>query len=312
MFNLAPTLTPQFLPNDGTSEKQYLNLIEFIRDHGFNRGDRTGVGTRGIHGATLRFDLSDGTVPLLTTKRVPWKHVLNELFWFLDGETNIAPLLKKGVHIWSDWPHQKYQKATGEQLTMAEFEQKVLDSDEFAQQWGDLGPVYGKQWRRWEGPDGKIYDQVSQVVELIKTNPDSRRLLFHGWNVAELEEMALPPCHLLYQFYVAEGKLSLTLYQRSVDVGLGLPFNIASAAFLVRMVADQCGLEPGSLFWVGHDVHLYQNHLEPIATQLTRTPRPFPRVRLLRKPDSLYGYTVEDFEIENYKPDPVIKMDVAV
>lgn len=303
----------QLLPNDGQSEWQYLNLIRDILDHGVDRADRTGTGTRALHGCTLRFDLSDGRIPLLTTKRVPWKAVAHELMWFLSGDTNIQPLLKNNVHIWSDWPHARYVKETGKNISMSDFEQVVLTDDEFAQKWGSIGPGYGHQWRKWQGPDGRVYDQVSDVVARIKRDPSSRRLLFHGWNVADLDQMALPPCHLLYQFFVADGKLSLTMYQRSCDVGLGLPFNLASCAMLVHLVAAQTDLVPGDLFWVGHDVHVYHNHIEPLSTQLTRTPRAFPKFSLRgEKPASLFDYKIEHFSVEDYQPDPSIKMDVAV
>lgn len=298
--------------NDGASERQYLELVEAILQHGDDRVDRTGVGTRALHGQTLRFDLSDGCWPLLTTKRIPWKAVANELFWFLTGETNIRPLLEKKVSIWSDWPHQSYVKKTGDMIDMKTFEQRVLTDEAFAKAWGDLGPVYGKQWRRWKGPDGQEFDQITDVLHRLKRDPSSRRLLFHGWNVAELDQMALPPCHLLYQFFVAKNKLSMTLYQRSCDVGLGLPFNIASAALLIRMMAQQTGLEPGELFWVGHDVHLYHNHFEPISSQLTRTPRAFPKITL-HHPGDLFAYTTDHIQFDTaYDPDSTIKMDVAV
>jgi thymidylate synthase len=300
------------LINDGSSEGQYLSLVRKIIDEGVDRPDRTGIGTRALHGETMRFDLSDGRIPLLTTKRVPWKAIVHELIWFLSGETNIRPLLENNVHIWSDWPHAKYQKETGEALSMTDFEQRLLGSPEFAAKWGDLGPVYGKQWRRWEGPDGKVYDQVSDVLNRIRKDPSSRRLLFHGWNVADLEQMALPPCHLLYQFFVEGNRLSLTMYQRSCDVGLGLPFNLASCALLVRLAAQQTDLEPGSLFWVGHDVHLYQNHLEPIKAQLEREPTEFPRLYLLSRPSDLFGYKIDDLELTGYTPAPSIKMEIAV
>lgn len=302
----------RLLPNDGTSEQQYLDLVRDILENGDARLERTGVGTLAVHGRTLRFDLSDGSVPLLTTKRIPWKMVLGELLWFLSGESNIRPLLQKKITIWSDWPHAKYVKATADAIDLKTFEQRILEDAAFAQQWGDLGPVYGVQWRRWQGPDGKVYDQVADVLERLKRDPNSRRLLFHGWNVADLDQMALPPCHLLYQFFVAKGKLSLTLYQRSCDTALGVPFNIASAAFLVHLVAAQVGLRPGELFWVGHDVHLYQNHVEPIAQQLERTPRAFPKIAFKRQAASLFEVQVEDIEIVGYAPDPAIKMDVAV
>lgn len=304
------------------SEKQYLDLVENIIETGHRRpaeSDRTGVGTRVVHGATMRFDLSDGKLPLLTTKRVPFKAVLHELLWFISGQTNIRPLVMNNVHIWSDWPHAKYVKQTGENISMSEFEQRVLRDEAFAMKWGDLGPVYGKQWRRWETPQGDEIDQLAQLIDLLRNNPDSRRALFHGWNVADLDKMALPPCHLLYQCFVAplrEGetrrRLSLTLYQRSCDIGLGVPFNIASASLLVHMLAQQADMIPGELFWVGHDVHVYENHVEPLRQQLARTPGQFPTLEIKRRPESLFDYQASDFELIGYNPQATIKMDVAV
>lgn len=299
-------------PNDGSSERQYLDLIRAVMDHGKVRSDRTGVGTKALHGATLRFDLSDGCVPLLTTKTVAWEHAINELRWFLSGETKIRPLIQQGVRIWSDWPHENYVKATGDGITKKQFEKRVLEDDAFSEKWGDIGPGYGKQWRRWEGPDGKVYDQVSDLVDRIKRDPNSRRLLFHGWNVADLDKMALPPCHLLYQYFVADGKLSCTLYQRSVDCGLGLPWNLFEASVLVRMLAQQCDLEAGELFWVGHDVHVYLNHEEALRGQIDRAPSAFPKLSLLRRPSSLFEYEASDFKLEGYFPQESIKMAVAV
>lgn len=299
------------LPNDGTAERQYLDLIQAILDHGDDRPDRTGVGTRALHGETLRFDLSDGTLPLLTTKRVPLKTVMRELAWMLRGETNIRSLLQEKVTIWSEWPHDRYVKETGDDLPLADFEARVVADEDFAARWGDLGPVYGRQWRFWQGPDGKIYDQIADLLARLQRDPHSRRLLFHGWNVAEVDAMALPPCHLLYQYYVANGRLSCSLYQRSCDVALGVPFNLVSAALLLRMLAQQAGLEPGELFWIGHDVHLYRNHLEPIREQLTRTPRAAPRLEL-KKASSLFDYGVEHLKLHGYDPDPVIPLEVAV
>lgn len=298
--------------NDGAAERQYLSLLEDIRDSGAGHDNRTGTDTLSVHGRTMRFDLSGGALPLLTTKRVPWKAVFNELQWFLSGESNIRPLLQKKVTIWSEWPHAAYVKQTGDDISLKEFEQRVLDDEGFAQKWGDLGPVYGVQWRHWKGADGKEHDQIATVMDQLKNNPTSRRILFHGWNVADIDQMALPPCHLLYQFYVSNGKLSLTLYQRSCDTFLGVPFNIASAAFLVHMVAQQVGMEPGELFWVGHDVHLYVNHLDAVAEQLTRNPKPFPRIAFKRRPPSLFDYTSEDVELVGYDPAPAIRAEVAV
>lgn len=302
-------------------ELQYLNLVKDVIETGYYRpgaSDRTGVGTYVCHGKTMRFNLQDGIIPLLTTKRIPFKAVLNELIWFLSGETNIQPLVKKNVHIWSDWPHAKYVKETGHNISMEEFERLILNDDKFAKKWGDLGPVYGKQWRRWQGYDGKVYDQISSLIKMLKVNPDSRRALFHGWNVSELEEMALPPCHLLYQFFVTPQKdsekrrLSLTLYQRSCDVGLGVPFNIASASVLVHMFAQQLDMDAGELFWVGHDVHIYENHIDALKQQLDRQPREFPKIKFARKPYSIFQYNDEDIILKNYNPYPIIKMDVAV
>lgn len=298
--------------NDGASEQQYLDLLRAVMDHGKTRQDRTGVGTKALHGATLRFDLSDGSVPLLTTKEVPWKGALDELLWFLSGETKIRPLLERGVRIWSDWPHANYVKTTGDSITKKQFEKRVLEDDAFSEKWGDIGPGYGKQWRRWEGPDGKVYDQVSDLVDRIKKDPNSRRLLFHGWNVADLDKMALPPCHLLYQYFVADGKISCSLYQRSVDCGLGLPWNLFEASVLVRMLAQQCDLEAGELFWVGHDVHVYLNHEDALRSQIDRTPTPLPKIQLLRRPDSLFDYKSSDFELSGYAPQAAIRMQVAV
>lgn len=300
------------LRNNGDSERQYLSLLEDVMENGDPRIERTGVGTLAVHGRTMRYDVSDGTVPLLTTKRIPWRSVEGELRWFLRGESNIRSLLEDGVTIWSEWPHKKYVKETGDEISVKEFEARILASHEFASQWGDLGPVYGVQWRRWQGPDGRVYDQLADLIERLKRDPSSRRLLFHAWNVAELDQMALPPCHLLYQFFVAKGRLSMTLYQRSCDTALGVPFNIASAALLIHMMAHQVGLKPGELFWVGHDVHLYQNHLEGMREQLTRTPRAFPKVVFKRHPDSLFGYQKGDISIKGYHPDPSIQLDVAV
>lgn len=304
--------TPFLLPNDGTSEEQYLDLLRTIIAHGVDRTDRTGVGTRSLHGATMRFDLSDGSWPLLTTKNMRWGDIAIELFWFLSGDTNIRPLLARGVTIWSEWPHKKYITATGDALSLKEFEERILVDEDFALAWGDLGPVYGKQWRRWEGPDGRVHDQVSDLLKSLRHNPDSRRHIISGWNVAELDAMALPPCHLLYQYFVADGVLSGTLYQRSCDVGLGVPFNVPSAALLLRLLAQQTGLKPGNLWWVGHDVHLYKNHIDKLERkQLTRAPRPFPRLAL-QKAESLFDYTLDHLTLEGYAPHPGISLPVAV
>ncbi|MBS3961110.1 MAG: thymidylate synthase [Sandarakinorhabdus sp.] len=283
--------------------------------NGSERRDRTGVGTRALFGATLRFDLSDGTVPLLTTKRVFWKSAVKELLWFLAGETSIRPLVEQGVHIWTDWPLDRFRRETGETMDRDSFEARILADADFAARWGDLGPVYGKQWRRWLGPDGRLHDQLAALVAGLRSNPASRRHIFTGWNVAELDQMALPPCHMTYQYFVEPGKgrgrLSGILYQRSCDLGLGFPFNIFEASLLLRMLAQQCDMEPGEIIWMGADVHLYLNHAQLVEKQLSRSPRPFPRLNLNRAPD-LFSYKLEDVALEGYDPHPHIAAPVAV
>lgn len=294
-------------------EYQYLDLLEQVLERGDERKDRTGVGTRSIFGSMVRFDLSDGTMPILTTKRVYWKTAIKEMLWFLTGKTNIQDLLRENVKIWSDWPLAKYRTETGDEISQADFEQRVLDDDAFAQRWGDLGPVYGKQWRRWRGADGQDYDQIADLIETLRNNPASRRMLFHGWNVAELDSMALPPCHMVYQYHVtSDGRLNCLLFQRSVDLLLGAAFNYVGAAALQLMLAQQAGLRPGELVWVGGDTHLYLNHIDQARLQIAREPRPLPKVTLLRKPDSIDDYRIEDFQVEGYAPHDAIKADVAV
>ncbi len=293
-------------------EQQYLDLMQDIMESGDRRVDRTGVGTLSLFGAMARFDLSSGQVPILTTKRVYWKTAVKEMLWFLTGGTNIRPLLQENVRIWSDWPLDKYRKATGEEISQKEFEQRVVDDAAFAAKWGELGPVYGKQWRRWVGPDGKEHDQIAAVVEALRTNPASRRILFHGWNVAELGDMALPPCHMVYQFHVADGRLSCLMFQRSVDILLGAPFNFVGATALQMMLAQQAGLELGNFVWMGGDVHLYLNHIEQAKEQLSRMPRDWPTMKLTRHPASIDDYRIEDFEVTGYEPHAAIQADVAV
>lgn len=302
------------LPNDGTSERQYLDLVQEIIDDGDYRCDRTGVGAYSLHGRTMRYDLSDGTWPLLTTKRIPWKSVANELFWFLRGETNIRWLLQNKCTIWSEWPHKKYVQETGEAMSLQDFEQRILDDEAFAEQWGSIGRgSYGAVWRRWEGTDGRVHDQIADLMHRLRTDKYSRRLLFHGWNVGELDHALLPACHLLYQLHVSKNdRLSLSLYQRSVDSALGLPFNAASGSLLLHMIAHQADMQVGDLFWIGHDVHLYANHVESIKEQLARTPTPFPKLRFKRKPSSLFDYTIDDIEPVGYVPQKSIPMPVAV
>ena len=317
------------IPADSTPRRhyewQYLDLMRRIWEEGDERMDRTGVGTRSIFGTQLRFDLSDERVPLLTTKRVYWKAAAREMLWFLTGSTNIRPLLQQGVTIWSDWPLAKYRQATGEDIAQDEFEAKVVADEAFAKRWGELGPVYGKQWVDWPtfqyGPDGRYekgpgINQVAQVVESLKTNPSSRRHIIEGWNVAELDRMALPPCHKTYQFHVAgegeDARLNCLLYQRSCDVALGLPFNLVGAALLARMMADQTGLTPGELVWCGGDTHLYLNHAHLVEEQLSREPSGEPRLALTRKPESIFDYRFEDFEVRDYEPQGAIRAPVAV
>ncbi|TGX52563.1 thymidylate synthase [Sphingomonas gei] len=294
-------------------EYQYLDLLEQVLERGDERLDRTGVGTRSIFGTLVRFDLSDGSVPILTTKRVYWKTAVKEMLWFLTGGTNIQPLVRDNVRIWTDWPLATYRRETDADISQADFERRIAEDDSFAARWGELGPVYGKQWRRWMGADGREYDQIAGLVDTLKTNPASRRMLFHGWNVAELGSMALPPCHMVYQYHVtSDGRLNCLLFQRSVDLLLGAAFNFVGAAALQLMLAQQAGLAPGELVWVGGDVHLYLNHLDQAREQLTRAPRPFPTMRLVRRPASIDDYRIEDFEVSDYAPHASIKAEVAV
>jgi thymidylate synthase len=263
--------------------KQYLDLMRQIRDHGARKEDRTGTGTLSLFGPQLRFDLGAG-FPLVTTKKIHLKSVVYELLWFLRGDTNVAWLREHGVTIWDEWADEQ----------------------------GELGPVYGKQWRSWLAPDGRTIDQIAQAIEQLRSNPNSRRIMVSAWNVGELEKMALMPCHALFQFYVANGRLSCQLYQRSADVFLGVPFNIASYALLTHMMAQQCDLEPGELIWTGGDTHLYLNHRSQADLQLTRTPLPLPRLTLRRRPRTIFEYDYEDFEFVNYQHLAAIKAPVAV
>lgn len=291
----------------------YQELLRRVLEEGDERPDRTGTGTLSLFGATARFDLSGGTVPILTTKRVFWKTAVREMLWFLTGGTNIRPLLAAGVRIWTDWPLARYRRETGEAIGQEDFEERILADPEFAARWGDLGPVYGKQWRRWQGPDGREHDQIATLVATLRSDPASRRMLFHAWNVGELDQMALPPCHMVYQYHVdGKGRLNCLMLQRSCDLFLGAPFNWTGAAALQIMLAQQADLVPGDLFWVGGDVHLYRNHLDQVRLQLGRAPRPAPRMRLVRRADSIDGYRIEDFLVEGYDPHPPIAAAVAV
>jgi thymidylate synthase len=263
--------------------KSYQELLNHILTHGVKKEDRTGTGTISVFGRQLRFDLSQG-FPLLTTKKLHTRSIFHELLWFISGDTNIRYLKDNGVTIWDEWADEN----------------------------GDLGPVYGSQWRTWKTPDGRVIDQISSVIEQIRKNPDSRRHLVSAWNVSEVSEMALPPCHYSFQFYVAEGKLSCLFNMRSVDTFLGLPFNIASYALLTHMVAHQCGLEAGDLIWSGGDVHIYANHLEQVQLQLTREPYELPQLSIKRKPETIFDYKFEDFEIIGYQSHPGIKAPIAI
>lgn len=263
--------------------KQYLDLLRDVREHGIVKTDRTGVGTISVFGRQTRYDLSNG-FPLLTTKKVHLKSVIHELLWFIAGDTNIAYLKENGVRIWDEWADEN----------------------------GDLGPVYGHQWRSWPTPDGKTIDQLSNVIAQIKASPDSRRLIVSAWNVAEVDKMALPPCHSLFQFYVADGKLSCQLYQRSADMFLGVPFNIASYSLLTMMIAQECGLGLGEFVHTTGDTHIYLNHFEQVDEQLSRTPRELPVMKLNPAVKSVFDFKYEDFTLENYDPWPAIKAQVAV
>ncbi|MCB2050010.1 MAG: thymidylate synthase [Novosphingobium sp.] len=288
---------------------------------GDERVDRTGVGTRSLFGQQLRFDMADGRMPLLTTKRVYWKTATREMLWFLTGDTNIRALVQQGVKIWNEWPHARYERETGESIALDDFIARIADDAGFAARWGDLGPVYGKQWVDWPTyryrPDG-LYEkgpginQVAQVIESLHHNPGSRRHIIEGWNVAELDGMALPPCHKTYQFHVAGNRLNCLLYQRSCDVALGLPFNLWSAALLARMIAQQVDLEPGELVWSGADVHLYLNHADLVEEQITRTPSGEPRLAVTRRPGSIFDYRIEDFSVSDYAPQGALSAPVAV
>ena len=303
-------------------EEQYLSLMRRIWQNGAVQRDRTGVGTKALFGATMRFSLADDATPLLTTKRVYWKTAAREMLWFLTGNTNIRPLLEHKVKIWTDWPLDRYRRETGIYISQDDFEQSIIQDADFAEKWGDLGPVYGAQWVNWPryevAENGffrraeKGIDQVSLLVESLKKNPGSRRHIIEGWNVAELDQMALPPCHKTYQFHVADGVLSCILFQRSCDLGLGFAFNAFSAALLTRMLAAVCGYQAGELIWQGGDVHLYLNHAPLVEEQLSRTPSGNPKLKMLRTPESIFDYRIEDFEVVDYHPQAHISAPVAV
>lgn len=302
-------------------EAQYLDLVRRVWTTGDVRVDRTGVGTKSLFGEQMRFDLRGGAVPLLTTKRVFWKTAAREMLWFLGGDTNIRTLVAQGVHIWTDWPLARFVRESGEAIDRDTFEARIITDDAFAAAWGDLGPVYGKQWVDWPTfePDesggfrrGPGVNQIAALVEGLRTNPASRRHLFTGWNVAELDRMALPPCHMTYQFHVSDGRLSGMLWQRSCDLGLGFAFNVFAAALLIRMLGAQCDLEPGELIWSGGDCHLYLNHEALVTEQLRRTPAGAPTLHLTRRPPTIFDYRIDDFMVDGYAPQPHIAAPVAV
>lgn len=263
--------------------KQYLDFMRHVYEHGTDKADRTGTGTRSVFGYQMRFDLREG-FPVVTTKKLHLKSIIHELLWFLQGSTNVRYLQENGVTIWDEWADEN----------------------------GELGPVYGSQWRSWPAPDGRHIDQITELVAQIRANPDSRRLIVSAWNVADIPRMKLPPCHAFFQFYVADARLSCQLYQRSADIFLGVPFNIASYALLTHMMAQQTGLEVGDFIWTGGDCHLYSNHMEQVRTQLARAPLPLPRLQIARKPDSIFDYRYEDFSLEGYQSHAAIKAPVAV
>lgn len=304
--------------------RQYLDLLQHIMDTGVDKNDRTGTGTRSVFGYQMRFDLAQG-FPLLTTKKVPFRLIAEELLWFVAGDTQLQTLVKKDVHIWDEWPYKAWLLRNGRNVPttgsaewntgIKEFVERIKTDDAFAQEYGDLGPVYGYQWRHWPGREGKEIDQLKELLEQIKQNPNSRRLIVSAWNPADIDEMAkagLPPCHCLFQFYVANGKLSCQLYQRSCDTFLGVPFNIASYALLTMMMAQVAGLEPGEFVWTGGDVHLYSNHFEQVREQLTRQPRLLPKLHINPHVTDLFAFSIDDFTLEGYDPHPPIKAPIAV
>ena len=300
--------------------KQYLDLMKHIRDEGVKKEDRTATGTVSVFGYQMRFDLED-SFPLLTTKRVNLDSIIHELLWFISGDTNISYLVKNGVNIWNDWPYQSYLKQTHQEKDypmhskewkdeMKKFIEQIKSDDDFAKVYGDLGPVYGRQWRNFEG-----VDQLNQVVEDIKSSPDSRRLIVSAWNPKDIPVMVksgLPPCHTLFQFYVSEGRLSCQLYQRSADVFLGVPYNIASYAILTMMIAQATGLKPGEFIHTLGDAHLYSNHLEQVEEQLARVPFPCPKLSINKDKDSIFNFSISDFELINYQTHPHIPAPIAV
>ncbi|HIW32403.1 MAG TPA: thymidylate synthase [Candidatus Paenibacillus intestinavium] len=316
-----------------TSEQAYLQLLKDVLENGEKKEDRTGTGTISLFGYQMRFSLSEG-FPLLTTKRVPFKLVASELLWFIKGDSNIRYLLENNNNIWNEWAFKRWIESneyTGPDMTnfahraladeqfamqyeeqLAYFKQQVLADDLFAEKFGDLGNVYGKQWREWKTTQGTVIDQLADIIATIKTNPDSRRLIISAWNPEDVPTMALPPCHTMFQFYVSNGKLSCQLYQRSADIFLGIPFNIASYALLTHLIAHECGLEVGDFVHTLGDAHIYVNHLEQIETQLSREPRALPTLQLNPDKQSIFDFELSDMKVEGYEPHPTIKAPVAV
>lgn len=304
----------------------YLDLIERIKNEGSQKGDRTGTGTLSIFGHQMRFDLSKG-FPLLTTKKVPIKAIIHELIWFVRGDSNLKYLAENNVHIWDEWPYKAYLIRNNIQVPptcsdewntgIKEFIEKIKNDENFAKDYGNLGPIYGYQWRNWPTPGGGHIDQFKNVIEQLKKNPNDRRMIVSAWNVADIDEMAkagLPPCHCLFQFYVSNGKLSCQLYQRSCDTFLGVPFNIASYSILIMMIAQVTGLEPGEFVWTGGDVHLYNNHMDQVDIQLSRKNdlRPMPKMILNKEIKNIEDFTINDFELVEYNPHEAIRAPIAV
>ncbi|EAD9906724.1 thymidylate synthase [Listeria monocytogenes] len=313
--------------------KQYLDLEKYVLENGTQKGDRTGTGTISTFGYQMRFDLQEG-FPIMTTKRVPFKLVVSELLWFLHGDTNIRYLLQHNNNIWNEWAFERFVKSDdykGEDMTdfglraerdpafkevyqaeMEKFKTRILEDEAFANKYGELGNIYGKQWREWKTSQGETIDQLADLIEMIKTNPNSRRLIVSAWNPEDIPNMALPPCHSLFQFYVADGKLSCQLYQRSADIFLGVPFNIASYALLTHLIAREVGLDVGEFIHTMGDAHLYNNHIEQVKEQLSRTPHKLPKLVLSDKPVTIFDFDVADISLDGYNPDPAIKAPISV